>query len=162
MTPEDKELLLKDLCARLPYGVKVMKQIKSQTRTLMSVDVVNFRVYFIENDVNSPFGFDIEEQRHFYQQIKPYLRPLSCMTDEEAKEIAVLYGLKNILSLKITGRYIDVIIDDGFSSTETITLWYDELISSIGCFDWLNAHHFDYRGLIPKGLANEAPEGMYN
>ena len=34
------------------------------------------------------------------------------------------------------------------------------LFDEVG-FDWLNAHHFDYRGLIPKGLALEAPEGMY-
>lgn len=27
--------------------------------------------------------------------------------------------------------------------------------------DWLLAHHFDYRGLIPMGLALEATEGMY-
>ena len=59
MIQEDKELLLKDLCARLPYGVKVMKQFKFQVRTLKSIDVEDYRVYFVENDVNSPFGLCI-------------------------------------------------------------------------------------------------------
>ena len=143
MTQEDKELLLVDLCARLPYGVVVELDEKFRfnkgTRVLVK-ELLD--LYCVEG-------------------MKPYLRPMSSMTEEEAKEIATLHGLKNILSVKITDEYIDVIIDDGFSSTEKITLWYDEIISSIEIFDYLNAHHFDYRGLIPKGLALEAPKGMY-
>lgn len=137
MIQEDKELLLTDLCARLPYGVKVMKRYKSQTRTLLSVDVVNFCVNFIENDVSSPFGFSIEEPLHFYQQIKPYLRPMSSMTEEEKEEYCKLQ---------------DIFL---CSSQYPVTDAYE-------LFDWLNAHHFDYRGLIEKGLALEAPRGMYN
>jgi hypothetical protein len=72
-----------------------------------------------------------------------------------------LYGLKDILSIKITDKYIEVIVDDGFCSTETRTIWYDEMISSIEIFDWLNFHYFDYRNLIGRGLALEAPEGIY-
>ena len=43
---------------------------------------------------------------------------------------------------------------------DTMTRGYT-IHQQIALFDWLNAHHFDYRGLIPTGLALEAPEGMY-
>ena len=78
---------------------------------------------------------DVLRDAFYYNKIidiKPYLRPMSSMTLEEERE----YNLTKTLS----------IVD------------YPTLES----FDWLNAHHFDYRGLIEKGLALEAPEGMYN
>lgn len=65
---------------------------------------------------------------------QPYLRPMSSMTQEEKQEYQFL-----------TERWM-----------------YDSSYSIGDSFDWLNAHHFDYRGLIEKGLAIEAPEGMYN
>ena len=110
MTQEEKQLLLKDLCARLPYGVKV-KNVKN------NFDINNF------NHNAEEIKFLIEEYN-----IKPYLRPLSSMTEEEKKESGELYK-------RNTGMWDDL--------------------------DWLNAHHFDYRGLIEKGLALEAPEDMY-
>ena len=126
MTQEDEELLLKDLCARCFYGVKV-KIRSSDIRTIRTVDVVDGRVSFVENDTISPFGLDIlHPTMPFRQQVKPYLRPMSSMTEEEAK------GISEFLSGNF---YVNII-------------------------DWLNAHHFDYRGLIPMGLALEAPEGM--
>lgn len=136
MTQENKQLLLVDLCARLPHRVMIKSVGENKIIGLWD----------LKNVDSLPL---------------PYLRPMFSMTEKEAKEIATLHGLKNILSVKITDEYIDVIIDDGFSSTEKITLWYDEIISSIEIFDYLNAHHFDYRGLIPKGLALEAPKEMY-
>jgi hypothetical protein len=75
------------------------------------------------------------------------------MTEEEAKVLGTLHDIKDILSVKVTNEYIDYIVDDGFSSTFITTLWCDELISSVECLDWLNSKHFDYRGLILKGLA---------
>ena len=151
MTQEEKQLLLKDLCARLPYGVKVMKQFKSQTRTLLSIDVANLRVYFLENDVNSPFGFNIEDPLRFSQQIKPYLRPMSSMTEEERKE------LKAATCPNGTGFFDEKYLICPMNH-------YGEHISYGFMSDilgWLNEHHFDYRGLLEKGLALEAPEGMY-
>ena len=65
----------------------------------------------------------------------PYLRPMSSMTDEEYKEF------------KDTWEYLKH--------------QPDVCVLSVASYDWLNAHHFDYRGLIEKGLALEAPEGMY-
>lgn len=113
MTQEERELLLKDLCARLPYGVKVQCDKYPHPVTILYAGNIN-EVKFAETG-------GIEH----INSIKPYLRPMSSMTDEEGKEL-----------------------------DEHITI-YDDV-------DWMLAHHFDFRGLIEKGLALEAPEGMYN
>ena len=68
------------------------------------------------------------------EEIKAYLRPMSSMTEDEKKEYALFYR--------------------AFSCS----LYERESVERI---DWLNSHHFDYRGLIEKGLALEAPEDMY-
>lgn len=148
MTQEDKELLLKDLCARLPYKVKIsipeLFTNKEQVETLNEIFKGKDGLYRVNDS-----GILIE-------YVKPYLFPLSSMTEEEAKELSILYGIKDILSIKITDEYIDFEVDDGFCSIETKTIWYNEIISSIETFDWLNKNHFDYRGLIPMGLAINA------
>lgn len=125
MTPEEKQLLIKDLCARSLYGVKV-KVRSNDIRTVRGVDVAEGIVYFVESDSISPFGVHIEHPTTFRQVVKPYLRPLSSMTEEE---------------------------DDEFYINWEGDAWDD--------VDFYNSHHFDYRGLIEKGLALEAPEGMY-
>lgn len=76
--------------------------------------------------------------------IKPYLRPMSSMTDEERDEYE--------------GTFASVYDVNDYG--EDADSWHEEF--SIDSLDYLNAHHFDYRGLIEKGLALEAPEGMYN
>jgi hypothetical protein len=122
---KDKELLLKDLSARLLYGVKVQYTAgDGDTCIDCDIDYVSMRSQCvgISDNVEKPFVW------RFIESIKPYLRPMSSMTDEEKKEY------ENLL----------------FTATE----W--EIV------DWLNAHHFDYRGLIEKGLALKAKEGMYN
>jgi len=73
--------------------------------------------------------------------IKPYLRPMSSMTEEEKKE------------------YNSVVFKHEFYNGDEENILYYEDFDYL--MDWLNAHHFDYRGLIEKGLAIEAPEGMY-
>ena len=119
MTQEDKQLLLKDLCARLPYNV-VIRCTDSATdyKCLLTTDIL----HEIQN------GYE-------YYDYKPYLRPMSNMTEEEKEEF-----------------------DD---ITRIHTPWgiHTPRISEL--IDWLNKHHFDYCGLIEKGLALEAPEGMY-
>jgi len=110
MTNEEKQLLLADLCARLPYGVMVECSIECGE----SIDLILSTSHIDELVDNSLI-------------VKPYLRPMSSMTDEEKGISEQIYK------------------DSGF--------WAH--------FDWLNANHFDYRGLIPMGLALEAPEGMY-
>lgn len=140
MTNEEKQLLIKDLCARLPYGVKVLywhpKSGGAERRIgeLVNVDLrlncaqLLFRVdeYYFEAD-----SVDTS---------KPYLRPLSSMTDEEVKEFSAIENTDIIAgSTKITCMEI-----------------------TADAIDYLISHHFDYRGLIPMGLALEAPEGMYD
>lgn len=150
MKQEEKQLLLKDLCARLPYHPIVSVAYNYAYKGIVwGFDVLRIKLLL-----------EIEEEES-WEYIKPYLRPMSSMTEEEVKEVSILYGIKDILSIKITDEYIDVVVDDGFYSTETRTIWYDEIISSIEIFDWCNKNHFDYRGLIPLGLAIEATEGMY-
>ena len=119
MKQEDKELLLKDICARLPYGVK-FKVADGDTRIL---DAVEFCIITGQNKLS----FGLAESTIEKNKVMPYLRPLSSMTDNEKNEL-----------LKYTGSTIDKEID------------------------FYNSNHFDYRGLIPKSLALEAPEGMYN
>ena len=122
MTQEDKELLLKDLCERLPYQVYCNNG--EENLTLVTIDSLNEKVYLFSE---SFLEFDISE-------IKPYLRPMSSMTFEERSErISLLLELEGHIDEDVTYKYQD----------------------------WLNAHHLDYRGLIPKGLALEAPVGMY-
>lgn len=122
MIPEDKSLLLKDLCARLPYGVKI--NIRSDyTNTLEDMEL---NVYHLDS------LYSIE-----YRHLRPYLRSMSSMTEEEA-----------IVYITLTHYNTD---DEGKP--------YREL--TVAAIDWLNSHHFDYRRLIGKGLALEAPEGMY-
>ena len=129
MTQENKDLLFKDLCARLPYGVKAY--IKNWSKldrkyyegvyTVESIDPsLNTIVADSErSSVEVIVGYDDSE-------IKPYLFPMSGMTDEQYKEYWELEHSGNMEHL------------------------------SIPALDWLNKNHFDYRGLIEKSLALDA------
>lgn len=132
MKQEDKELFLKDLYARLYYGVhccvlNLNKTIKKDNDIIYGIDGDN--IVTLKSD---------KDECYMYYQIKPYLRPMSSMTKEENEEL----------------NEVTVINCNEFEGCSTL---FDE-----NGFDWLNAHHFDYRGLIDKGLALEAPNGMYN
>lgn len=165
MTNEEKQLLLKDICARLPYGVKVQVcNLKEHTPTVKGL--LNDELYVQFDYITKPIKNGDSTYNIINDNIKPYLRPMSLMTEEEARKIAVLSGIltssENILSISVKEEFIDIKIDDGVCSTETRTLWFTEMPTSITLFDYLNAHHFDYRGLIPMWLALPAKEGMYN
>lgn len=126
---EEKELLLKDLCARLPYGVQVSINDKIIT-TLKNLKVTHF--YNDTNTVQDTFvQVDISDGNDFVKitSIKPYLRPMLSMTEEEKLEYQSL--CKGMLMIGTTY----------------------ELIDTIESIDWLNSHHFDFRNLIEKGLA---------
>ena len=135
-----KQLLLKDLCARLPYGVIV--RYFGVTKELLGI---------IPSTENVMVGYDINDyEDSCIEDIKPYLRPMSSMTEEEKKEFSI-FGFEVIDHINANRdecpKY-QVIEVSNFSGITEITVWF-------------NAHHFDYRGLIEKGLAIEAPEGMY-
>lgn len=142
MTQEEKQLLLKDLCARLPYGVKIYtKDGKNDASFILKI-----------SDLNWIFEDDRIDEMYEYDGWKPYLRPMSSMTEEEKeefhklKQFSVTVVMPNGVSL-LKPTYIVDLEEDGDGLNHL--------------YDWLNAHHFDYRGLIEKGLALEAPDGMY-
>ena len=116
MTQEYKELLLKDLCARLPYGVKIE----------LTWWVMDEGTY-----INATLELDHIEQllnnEDRITEIKPYLFPLSSMTEEQEKE----YNNLNCYELGC------------FPHSEE-------------ALDYLTKNHFDYRYLIEKGLAIDA------
>ena len=118
MKQEDKELLLKDLCARLPYGVMIHLD-DFPDAILMGI---NNGVAMLDDATHDP----IHNVPWNIEYIKPYLFPLSSMTDKQYREF-----------LSTCNGQCDY-------------YWTEET------FDWLNKNHFDYRGLIEKGLAIDA------
>ena len=144
MKQEDKDLLLRDLCARLPYGVKIALKNNGSyhhenvaKKGDVTIDKLKgftgsyFNIYH-ENTLDWDWydnDIDIED-------IKPYLFPLSSMTEDQKKDLA-----------EINPEFYSLICWDG-----------DIYISSMNIrgYDYLNKNHFDWRGLIPKGLAIDA------
>lgn len=155
----NEELLLIDLLGRLSHNVKIrLGDYDYEVCGYNSEKEMPVKIWYYY-DSNSTLKSYVDV---YLADYCPYLRPLSSMTEDEAKELSILCGIKDILSIKITDEYIDFIVDDGVCSSVTMTIWYDEIISSIEIFNWCNKNHFDYCRLIPKGLAIEAPNGMYN
>lgn len=150
MTQEEKQLLLKELCARLFYGVKC-RFISSKgdiPSTIVKIDVENEAVSH-KPDGQSIVYFHWIESGY----IKPYLRPMSSMTEKEKDELNNLFNG--------TFQYFNQgVISASRAWDRNEAVFVGELDCS-KLIDWLNAHHFDFRGLIPMGLALEAPEGMY-
>jgi hypothetical protein len=137
MTKKDRDLLLKDLCARLTYGVKVQHNNKKEVFGV--VEQIE-----AEGDIDLSY-YDEETERWklcctSIDNIKPYLRSMSSMTEEEREEFRMIGGV-----MSYSPQH----------NTWAISAFSPE------AYDWLLANHFDYRGLIEKGLALEAPEGMY-
>ena len=142
MTQEDKQLLLKDLSARLPYGVKCIVT-KSRTEEGQKGDVGKIGWVSLE-------GVDcIGDREPFFSEFgnfKPYLIPLSSMTEEQKKYITDRWGINDEFDFEINPDWGE---------------YFVELGDIIDFIDWLNKNYFDYRGLIEKGLAIEAPKDMY-
>ena len=125
---EEKDLLLKDLCSRLPYGVRYRHFTWNDE---YGETYIAAQIYSINTDGYVKNCHD--DETVYIDNVRPYLFPLSSMTGEQKKEYQY-----------ITERWMN---DPAYSISDSI--------------DWLNKHHFDYRGLIEKGLALEAPEEMY-
>ena len=119
----DKELFLRDLCARLPYGVRYRHLIWDDEH---GEDYIAAKIYSINSDGYVKNCYD--DETVYINNVHPYLFPLSSMTDEQKDEYQY-----------ITERWMN---DPAYSISDSI--------------DWLNKNHFDYRGLIEKGLAIDA------
>jgi hypothetical protein len=142
MTQEEKELLLKDLCARLTHGVKAYvknwsKLDRKYYEGVYTVESIhpslnNIFVYSKRFSVEVIVGYDDYE-------IKPYLFPLSSMTEEIMDEIYTAAGVYDI------NRDSSVHIEVGTTFKDLTKI-----------SDILHKHHIDYRGLIPMGLAIDA------
>ena len=124
MTQEDKELIFNELCARLPYHVKCKIWLKDGTTEEGLLDLQH--------------NYDNVLQDAFYynkiKDIKPYLFPLSSMTEEEKEEYCqlqqkVIYNSKVVINEDVT-KYIN----------------------------WCYKKHLDINNLIPMGLAIDATE----
>ena len=135
MNQESKDLLFQDLCARLPYGVKYS-----------CIDIKNvwrLKTIFTRSD-NSIFCDGCND----LELCRPYLFPLSSMTEEQRTEASFEVGLKKY-KVNIFGNiesYSEIGDDIAYIDLENIRRY----------IDWLNKNHFDYNGLIEKGLAIDA------
>lgn len=121
MEESSKQLLLKDLCARLPYNVICQVEFKENGK-------YNSKVMLLSGIFTDEAYFTTKGGSIYSNEYKPYLFPLSSMTEEQKQEYQ-----------HITERWM-----------------YDSSYSISDSIDWLNVHHFDYRGLIEKGLAIDA------
>lgn len=119
MTREDKQLLLVDLCGRLPYGV-----------ILNCCNTVGEKLTAIDENGLINHDYDIDE-------VKPYLFPLSSMTERQCYELSAIRS-----SFQDSWKYIKTPIPLSICNFEQI--------------EWFHKNHFDYRGLIEKGLAIDA------
>lgn len=135
MAQEEKQLLLKDLCSRLPYDMiinvndgKYRKDVKLHPHYIIALDAERW-------------------------DAKPYLRPISCMTEEE---VDTLFNV-----LKIDEKHGDWLKVNDIGIIRLFTEAGKDFYEIAAAFDYLNSIRVDYRGLIGKGLALEAPEGMY-
>lgn len=141
MNEEEKFLLIQDLCEKFPYGLKCKSDVKSPIIAYCTLEKIC-------KDVNGGFYIELKD-RDFdgnalastsvndFSLIKPYLRPMSSMTPEEVQEFNKFYS-----NWDINKPYTEILVGKDVS--------------------WLNSHYLDYRRLIEKNLAVEAPENMYN
>lgn len=144
MTQEDKEILIRDLCGRLPYGVKAY--IKNWSKLDRKYYEGVYTVESIDTSLNTIIA-DSEKScvevivGYDDYEIKPYLFPLSSMTSEQKKYITDKWGVN---------EEFDFEIDTNWGK------YFVELGDTVDFINWLNKNHFDFRGLIPMNLAIDA------
>ena len=133
MNKEDKALLIKDLCARLPYNVMCQVEFKEDGKH-------NSKVMLLSGIFTDEAYFTTKGGSIYSNEYKPYLFPLSSMTDEQKGEYNFLRDLVPSEQQYEIGNLMDNF----------------ELVDNWRSIDYLNANHFDYRGLIEYGLAIDA------
>ena len=147
MTKEDKILLVKDLCSRLPYGVRVCHVASEISGVLHNMSVLH--MYEGNSDSDKPDSIvdyiaDIDFFGDGYpyevEAFKPYLFPLSSISSEQLKEVSEILGK----DVEIFDNYLNIVehTRNTFSYLELDAL-----------FEWFNKNHFDYRNLIERNLA---------
>lgn len=134
MTQEHKDLLLKDLCARLPYGVKVICETE---KSIFEVEAITSYSCVCPKDKNYLHNIDDDE-------IKPCLFPLSSMTEEQYNEMQTISGKDCMEHMEIEKEWRNN------SPFTHLPLYQHRVI------EFFHKYHFDYRGLIPMGLAIDA------
>lgn len=140
MTQEDKKLLIKDLCARLPYG-PVIRTWYNKTINIKCISV-NIYTNVIELDIPED-----DSARVYIDNVKPYLFPLSSMTEEQKKYISDRWGVNEDFDFEIDPNWGRFFVDLG---------------DAVGFINWCYENHFDINFLILKGLALDATgKGIY-
>jgi hypothetical protein len=143
MTQKEKELFFKDLSGRLPYTPLGLYKWKDEEAVEKNLDGTLYDRLYLQLCV-----FNTDQM-----SFKPYLRPLSSITEDEKNELEVFGWYVTDTNITYCG---DIDPEDEYSHSVTL----QEITWLI---NWLNKHNFDYRGLIPMGLALEEPEYMlYN
>lgn len=134
MTQENKELLLKDICARLPYNVICQVEFKENGK-------YNSKVMLLSGIFTDEAYFTTKCGSIYSNEYKPYLFSLSSMTEEQKKYINDRWNINENFDFEIDPNWGKYFVDLG---------------DVIDYINWLNKNHFDYRGLIDKGLAIDA------
>lgn len=142
---EQKNVLIKDTCGRLPYGVK------ARVYSYWNEEYVDDVIVGIDIEEDDFLCSTIPGVRCEISLVKPYLIPLSCMTEEQYDEMEKIVSNDYMDHMRITNEMREKV--------DFITHWP---LYSPDVIDWFNRNHFDYRGLIEMGLALKAPDGMYN
>lgn len=139
MKQEDKDLLLQDLCARLPYEVKVQYE-----DNIFTIDYIS--AMYEEIKLNTPNRYTID-----VLEVKPYLFPLSSITEEQLNDFYATIR-------PVIKEALDAYKDDKteYEGERLITL--KDIKTDIVAVNWMLKNHFDMNGLIPKGLAVDATE----
>lgn len=137
MSQEDKDLLLKDLCARLPYNVKCLYRNVDDEIKIGKLNIIEYDEERIVIDTTS-----LDHKGSDVVGVFPFLFPLSSMSEEQYEKFIIISGWDGDIEDIRRGKFLCL-------GTIGIDYIYDTI-------DWLNKNHFDYRGLIDKGLAINA------
>ena len=150
---DTKNLVLRDLSARLTYGV--MCDRLGQAKKLLSVAPDKEYCLVLDNGEYTPNEYKVED-------VKPYLRHLSSMTKEEAEDMfKAIWPTHRLIKTEVENdrvRYYACDDENGYAGHRVI---FFNRIHCLEHLEWLLEHHFDFRGLIEKGLALKATNGMY-
>lgn len=143
MTKEEKNLLLKDLCGRLPYGVEVQVDTYGTVYDARVEAVWSDGTVYVECDT-SVDAVDIAE-------VKPYLFPLSALSVPEMNEIVEMTNCNFPWDLLNEDGKLDWTVG-GLVESELFSLTLEQ----IDCIsEWFKRNGYDYLGLLDKGLAKD-------